>query len=66
MSLPMLLRQSSEGGGEDIYNDYSSAGIWVNSPVKAKLATNLTEKDLKEYENITSQVFGDVFEFYNR
>jgi len=58
--LPLLLRQSTEGGGGDIYEDYKSAGIFVG---KSLYVTD-NKSEIKGLKDISAQVLKDAFDFY--
>jgi len=61
--LPLLLRQSIEGGdgGGDIYKDYQSAGIFVG---KSLYITD-EKSEIEGFKDISAPVFKDAFDFYN-
>jgi len=58
--LPLLLRQSTEGGGGDIQEDYKSAGIFVGK----RLYVTDDKSEAKNFKDISSPVFKDAFDFY--
>jgi len=59
--LPLLLRQSTEGGGGDIQEDYKSTGIFVG---KRLYATD-DKSEIENLKDISAPVFKDAFDFYN-
>ena len=59
--LPLLLRQSTEGGGGDIQEDYQSAGIFVG---KSLYVTD-DKSEIESFKDISAPVFKDAFDFYN-
>jgi len=59
--LPLLLRQSTEGGGGDIQKDYKSAGIFVGK----RLYVTDDESEVQNLKDISAPVFKDAFDFYN-
>jgi len=60
--LSLLLRQSTEGGGGDIDEDYESAGIFVEK----RLYVTDNKSEIEGLKDISSPVFKDAFDFYNR
>jgi hypothetical protein len=60
--LPLLLRQSTDGGGGDIDEDYESAGIFVEK----RLYVTDNKSEIEGLKDISSPVFKDAFDFYNR
>jgi len=59
--LPLLLRQSTYGGGGDIQKDYKSAGIFVG---KSLYVTD-DKSEIESLKDISTPVFNDAFDFYN-
>jgi len=59
--LPLLLRQSTDGGGGDIQEDYKSAGIFVG---KSLYVTD-DKSEIEDLKDISAPVFKDAFDFYN-
>ena len=59
--LPLLLRQSTEGGGGDIQEDYESAGIFVGK----SLYVTGDKSEIEGFKDISAPVFKDAFNFYN-
>jgi len=58
--LPLLLRQSTGGGGGDIQEDYKSAGIFVGKRLHVG-----DKSEIKGFKDISASVFKDAFDFYN-